>query len=116
MPIPTAQEEAMAPYRTIVLELIQEQPELHERLRLSRTLLSTVDSYATELRTAHLAWMDDLRQANPDSDPSRIASEAMERAVEELRDRLRSGSPATEADPLSLDAAMSFIRSHSPPA
>ena len=43
-------------------------------------------------------------------------SEAMELAIEELRERLPSASQPTEADPLSLDAAMSFIRSHSQPA
>ena len=43
-------------YKTIVLELIQEQPALHERLRTSRTLLPTMNSYASELKTSHEAW------------------------------------------------------------
>ena len=71
----------MAQYKTIALELIQQQPELYERLRSSRTLLSTMDAYAIELKASHEAWKEQLGQKNPGSDPSQIASEAMELAV-----------------------------------
>ena len=60
--------------------------------------------------------MDQLSQAKPGSDPSQIASEALELAMEDLRDDLPSASQASEAEPLSLDAAMNFLRRHSPPA
>lgn len=100
-------------YKTIVLELIQEQPELYEQLRSSKRLLTAMDAYATELKASHEAWKDQLSQARPASDPSQIASEAMEMAVQEIWDRLPSGSQATEADPLSLDAAMTFLCNHS---
>ena len=75
-----------------------------------------MDTYAIELKASHEAWMDQLSQAKPGSDPSQISSEAMELAIQDLRDRLPSGSQPDEAEPLSLDAAMSFIRRHSPPA
>ena len=75
-----------------------------------------MDAYAIELKASHEAWKEQLSQARPGSDPSQIASEAMELAVQELRDRLSSASPADETDPLSLDAAMNFLRRHSPPA
>ena len=97
-------------YKTIALELIQQKPELYERLRSSKRLLTAMDAYAIELKASHEAWKEQLSQARPGSDPSQIASEAMELAIQDLRDRLPSGSQATEADPLSLDAAMSFIR------
>jgi hypothetical protein len=116
MPTPFAQEEAMVLYKTITLELIQEQPELHDRLRLSRQLLSTVNRYAAELKASHEAWKEHFGQARPDSDPGQISSEAMELAVQELRARLPSGCQAAEADPLSLDAAMDYIRRASQPA
>ena len=103
-------------YKTIALGLIQENPELHERLRSSRTLLSTVNSYATELKASHETWKEQLSQSKPGSDPSQIASEAMELAVQELIDRLSSESPTDESEALSLDAAMNFLRRHSPPA
>jgi hypothetical protein len=106
----------MAQYKTIALELIQEHPELHERLRLSRTLLSTMDAYAIELKAGHEAWKEQLGQARPGSDPSRIAAEAMELAIQDLRDRLPSASPRDETEPMSLDAAMSHLRRHTPPA
>ena len=55
-----------------------------------------------------------LCQARPGSDPSQIASEALEMALKELEDRLPSASPQNDHEPLSLDAAMAFIRRHTP--
>ena len=81
-------------YKTIALELIQEQPELYEQLRSSKRLLPAMDAYAIELKASHEAWKDRLSQARPGSDPSQIASEALELAIEELRDRLPSASPS----------------------
>lgn len=109
-------------YKTIVLELLQHQyPALHEQLRASRTLLATMNDSATGLRAAHHAWMAELRQANPGLDPSRISSEALEMAIQDLRDSL-DGLPSAsepngaETETLSLDAAMAFLRRHTPPA
>ncbi len=107
----------MAHYKTIVLELLQERPELYERLRSSKGLLTAMDAYATELKAIHEAWKERISRANPGSDPIQAASEALELAIEDLvRERLPSASAADEAEPLSLDAAMSFIRRHTPPA
>ena len=103
-------------YKTITLEFIQEQPELYERLRTSRTLLSTVDLQAAALKRYHETWMDRLNQTKPDRDPSQIASEALELALEDLRENLPSGSTPSGEEPLSLDAAMNFLRRHSQPA
>ena len=72
-------------YKTIALELIQEQPELYEQLRSSKRLLPAMDAYAIELKASHEAWKDQLGQAKPGSDPSQIASEAMELAIQELQ-------------------------------
>ena len=60
----------MAQYKTIVLELIRENPELYERLRSSKRLLPAMDAYAIELKASHEAWKDQLGQARPGSDPS----------------------------------------------
>lgn len=66
-------------YKTIVLELIQEQhPRLHRRLCLSRSLLAELDRYARELREVHRKWVS----LGLDS------SSAREMAVEELDSRL----------------------------
>jgi hypothetical protein len=95
-------------YKTIILELPQQRPQIHNQLRKDRKLLSTTELYARELKTGHEAWKDLLLGLRPQSDPSQIASEALEIALKELEDRLPSASPQTEA--LFLDAAMLFIR------
>lgn len=106
-------------YKTIALELIQYQyPALHERLRSSRTLLSQMDLHATALKRYHETRMDQLTQARPGGDESQIASEALALAIEELKEDLRSESPqdGDATEPLSLDAAMSYVRRRTPPA
>lgn len=101
-------------YRTIALGLIEEQPPLHERLRQSGRLLATMDQFAIELKASHDSWKEQLLQSRPGNDPIQIASEALEIACKELEERLAFASKADDAEPLSLDAAMSFIRKHSP--
>jgi hypothetical protein len=104
------------PYKTIILELLQQQREMQEELRRTRSLLPTLEFYARELKTSHEAWKELLSQAKPGSHPSQIASEALEIALKELEDRLPSGSPPDETEPLSLGGAMAFVRRHTPSA
>jgi hypothetical protein len=104
-------------YKTIVLEFLQEyHPQLHEQLRRSRQLLATMNAYAAELKAKHEAWKETLRPIRPQSAESQIASEALELALEELQESLQQESRADAAQPLSLDAAMAFLRRHTPPA
>lgn len=108
----------MPAYKTICLELIQEQPTLYEELRSRKLLLTALDSYSMELKNAHEAWKAQLGRANPGIDPLMLAGEAMELAVEQMRDRLGRtpcASPRGEAA-LTLDAAMAYLRDHTPPA
>jgi hypothetical protein len=65
-------------YKTIVLELLEAQPTLHKRLRLSRKLLTELERYANTLKTAHQQWTE----AGLDS------SGAMEKAVHEIEERI----------------------------
>ncbi len=102
-------------YKTIIMELIDDQPELAVRLRGSRQMLATVETYATELKTIHEARIAHLSQSKPDSAPSQITAEALELAIEEIRDLLPSASTTDEAEGPSLDAAMTFLRRHSQP-
>lgn len=97
-------------YKTIVLELLKERTELHEQLRLTRSLLPTLETCAKELKASHEAWKETLALESPGSDPLMIYSRAMELALQELEDRLPSMSPQDEQEALSLDKAMSFIR------
>ena len=111
---PLIPKETTMQYKTIVLQLIQESPEILDQLRSTRMLLPTMERYANELKTRHEAWKDRLSQAKPGSDGSQIASEALEIALKELKDCLPSGSPLDNNQPLSLDAAMAFLRRHTP--
>jgi hypothetical protein len=97
-------------YKTIVHELLQQQTELHEQLRLTRRLLPTLETCARELKASHEAWKETLSQENPGSEPNQIASEALEMAVKELEDRLQAASAPDDHEALSLDAAMAFVR------
>jgi hypothetical protein len=99
-------------YKTIILEMLEQRPKMREELRQSRKLLPTLEFYASELKDSHEEWKDRLLQANPDSDPSQIASEAMELALKDLEDRLPSESNQHESETLSLDQAMAHISRH----
>ena len=105
-------------YKTIVLELLQQYPEIHRNLVSSKTLLPTLDRYAADLKARHENWTQTLSRERPQSAPSQIASEALELALQELRDALPAESAPNDnaAKPLSLDAAMAYIRRHTPPA
>jgi hypothetical protein len=99
-------------YKTIILELLRQRPQMHEQLRTQRKLRTTLESYAKALKVSHEAWKEDLGQKNPDSNPSQIASEALEMALKELEDHLPSGSEADKKEALSLDEAIAYIRPH----
>ena len=97
-------------YKTIIHELLQQRPQMHEQLRKERKLLTTLEFYAKELKESHEAWKEVLASANPGSDPIQISSEAMEIALKELEDHLPSESPQGDQELFTLDQAMAFIR------
>ena len=102
-------------YKTVVLELLQQKPEIRDELSRQRMLLRTVNAYAAALKARHTAWMDVLRAARPREGESQIASAALEIALQELTDRPPFAPPPDELDPPSLDGAMAFVRRHTPP-
>ncbi len=103
-------------YKTIVHELLQQWPEIHDRLQQERSLLPTMNAYAMKLRANHMACIEVLRQRLPAMALSQISSEALELALEELRVSLQREFSMAESESLSLDEAMAFIRRHTPPA
>lgn len=103
-------------YQTMVLELLQARPKLHRQLAHARSLLPTLERLAGELKASHEWWQDLLSRAMPSSSRSQMTSEALEIALQELTASLPPVSSADEDDPLSLDAAMAFLRQHTPPA
>ncbi len=101
-------------YKTIVLELLRERTELDEQLRLTQRPLPTLEACSQQLKASHLTWVETLGAANPASDPVQIQQNAMELAIEELKAILPSVSEVDDQETLSLDAAMAFIRKHTP--
>lgn len=97
-------------YQPIVQGLLEQQTELHEKLRLARRLLPTIKAYARELKASHEEWTETLSAARPDSNPMQLESEALEIAVKEMEDRLESESKPNDQDALSLDAAMASLK------
>ena len=97
-------------YKTIIHELLQRRPAMHDQLRKDRKLLPTLEMYSRELKTSHEAWQEMLLGLRPGSDRNQIASEAFELALKELEDRLPSASSQDGNEPLILDAAMLFLR------
>jgi hypothetical protein len=101
-------------YKTIILELIEARPQLHERLKTSRTLLSTVDRFAHLLKESHLGWIEQLQRARPGVEPPQLASEALELALNQIGMVFATNSESDETDPLTLDEAIQFVRQHKP--
>jgi hypothetical protein len=105
-------------YKTITLELLRQHPSLHQELRNRGTLQPTMERYAALLKERHLAWMETLSQTRPGRDPIQLSSEALQRALQDLQEALPAGSSPkadTMQEPLSLEAAMAYLRRHTPP-
>ena len=102
-------------YKSMILELLKQRPDTHDQLKKERKLLPTMEQYAKELRASHLAWQQLLSSLRPGSDPSQIASEALEIALKEMQDRLPSES-GSGSEAIFLDAAMLFNLRHTPRA
>lgn len=102
-------------YKSIMLQLLEQHPEIAEPLRQYRRMLPMLDHYSQMLKARHESWIGQLAQRYPGSDESQLASEALEMALAEIEGHLSGASP--EGRPaLSLDAAMAFIKNHTPPA
>lgn len=103
-------------YKTMILELLQQQPEIHDRLRKERKLQAAMERYATELKATHRAWATFLFQIRPHGNKTLLISEALEFALSEMEDRF-SASLRQENRHQFLDAAKLFIRKpHTPRA
>jgi hypothetical protein len=105
----------MMQYQTMSLELLKQRPQLHDRLRQERKLLTAMETLALHLKARHEAWKEQLAQAKPGSDPQQIASEALEIALQETQDSLPAAL-RNEDEELSLDQAMAHLLRPTPPA
>jgi hypothetical protein len=115
-PYPLNPKETTMLYKTMVLELLQQRPEMRQHLKHQRLLRPALELYANALKRRHDVWKELLTQDRPQSSERQIATEALELALQELEQALPSASLPDESDTLSLDATMAFIRRHTPPA
>jgi hypothetical protein len=72
-------------YKTIVLELLQQNPALHDELKASGSLLSTMERMAVALREDHLQLLETLRAQHPTDSEILLRGQAMELVVDQLR-------------------------------
>jgi hypothetical protein len=103
-------------YKTIILQYLRQRPRIHNELKSRRVLLPTLDKYAIELKCSHEAWKARLSEENSGSDPSQLASQALEIALKEWMNSLPQDESPNENEPLSLHAAIAYLRRHTPTA
>ena len=103
-------------YKTIVLGLLEQRPEIHDQLRKSRMLLKAMEFYAGELKALHEGWTRHLSERRPDSDESQIASEALEIALQELEGCLPAASSPEASGQPTVEDLLAFLKEATPPA
>lgn len=101
-------------YKTIVLELIQQNREVHKQLRKTRMLRQALDYYATELKMNHELWMEFLSHRRPGKSHYQIASESLEIALKDLETTLASSLPPEEGETLLIETILEFVRGRPP--
>jgi type II secretory pathway component PulM len=111
-PKPLRKETTML-YKTIVQHLLENRPQMHEALRKERRLLTTLETYAKELKDSHESWIGILQQEASERTREQVSAEAFELALNELTDRLPPESPQAGQEELSLNQAMAHIRTPS---
>jgi hypothetical protein len=75
-------------YKTIVMELINDHPELQSRLLENQTLLPSIEQWAVILRRQHRELIEEFLQQESGVTANEVSSRAMEVAVEQIREQL----------------------------
>lgn len=99
-------------YKTIMLELLQQNPSLHDRLQKTGQLFSTMETYTRQLKVRHELWKASLAEQNPALGAIEISAAALEIAVQEIEQALRTEYPGNAGEPHSVAAAIDFVRVH----
>jgi hypothetical protein len=81
-------------YKTIILELIQQNEPLHDRLRSNRSLLATVDRLAAQLKAAHEIYLNQMTMQEPMASRPAVSQQALEMAIKEAEEQLMAMTPA----------------------
>jgi hypothetical protein len=115
-PQPHHSKEPRMQYKMIVLQLLEQHPELFNQVRERGNILPMGEYYACELKTIHEAWKAAILQSKPDREASQIANSALELALDEIQARLPGGSTLHHNQAISLDSMAEVFRSYSPRA
>lgn len=102
-------------YKTICLQMIQDRPQMYDRLLKQRTLLPTLERFARQLKTSHQDWKERLSKTRPGYSEIQIGAEALELALRQVGLSSDSAQVA-EDEPFPLEDAMAYLRRHTPPA
>lgn len=89
-------------YKTIVLELLESQPALSEKLKANSSLLSTMETIAEQLRTNHLQLVEQTQLKRQEAAGEAIRSQALEHQIEQLKRYLHT--LATQSDQQTITA------------
>ena len=100
-------------YKMIVLQLLEQHPELYGQVRDRGHILPMVEYYACELKTIHEAWNAAMLQSKTDRQAGQIEGGALELALQELQARLPGGSTMHRNQATSLDSMAMVFRSYS---
>ena len=101
-------------YKTIVMELLEQNPELHNQLKQHQKLLETINEMAFELKASREHMIAELAAQQPDVAYSVTCSQATEIAIAELQQRLAPTSDHETNEAMSLDQIMASVTQHSP--
>jgi hypothetical protein len=85
-----AKEKSMQ-YKTIVLQLLKDRTQWYEQLRLARLVLPTLETLAAELKAGQEAWEQTLARLPPVSQPDNAEPIPLERAMAFLKSHTSSG-------------------------
>lgn len=100
-------------YKTMLLELLPQYPKLHEQLRQNGTMLATLNELAEWFKTRHATWSAAFSTQSPESPSSQFRQPALEMALREMEHVLASEWPPIAMEPLSLEAAIAFLKHRS---
>ena len=103
----------MLQYKTIVLALLQQRPQMYQRLRKAHQLFMMLNYYSRLLEHHHEIWMEYLWRTKPSSH-RHITQKALGIATKNLDAHFPHESPTGESG-VSLEEAVTFINSHTPP-
>lgn len=102
-------------YKTIILGLMEENPDMETQLPGHRLTPILLEQYANDLQSRHASWKKRLSETSPEASEIQTTSEALELAIRGWQEEFRAGSRPS-ADGPTLDGAINYIRLRTPPA